>query len=120
MEETITKKRICPLCGKTIHYRIVNDDGVDWLGHQRGSSRSDIIGYECECDSITFKKMCLNCTYYNSDTCTNKNVVQEYKKSIEKEDSPFALENISISIKKPTNACKCWAVNNSIASKFFN
>lgn len=55
--ETINENtRICPLCGKKIHYRNVYEDGSDWLGHQRGSSKSYTIGYECTCDNIKFKK----------------------------------------------------------------
>lgn len=42
--ETINENtRICPLCGKKIHYRNVYEDGSDWLGHQRGSSKSYIL-----------------------------------------------------------------------------
>ena len=53
--ETINENTlICHLCGKKIHYRNVYEDGSDWLGHQRGSSKSYTIGYECTCDNIKF------------------------------------------------------------------
>lgn len=78
--ETINENtRICPLCGKKIHYRNVYEDGSDWLGHQRGSSKSYTIGYECTCDNIKFKKMCLNCSFYQADTCINKSVIENIK-----------------------------------------
>jgi hypothetical protein len=118
--ETINENtRICPLCGKKIHYRNVYEDGSDWLGHQRGSSKSYTIGYECTCDNINFKKMCLNCSFYQTDTCVNKNVIEKYKNTIETLDSPFSVEKISITVKKPTNACDCWKVNSEIISRIF-
>lgn len=29
MENVINRERICPLCGKTIHYKAIEDDGID-------------------------------------------------------------------------------------------
>lgn len=82
-----------------IHYRNVYEDGSDWLGHQRGLSKSYTIGYECTCDNIKFKKMCLNCSFYQVDTCINKSVIEKYKNTIETLDSPFSVEKISITVK---------------------
>lgn len=45
--------------------------------------------------------MCLNCSFYQADTCINKSVIEKYKKHyIETLDSPFSVEKISITVKK--------------------
>lgn len=119
MDEVNHFNRNCNFCGKEISYTISHSDGVDWLGHHRSSSASYTNGYDCECDEVKFKKMCLNCKYYNELSCNNKKVIEEHKKSLEQSDSPFCIESIKISIKKPTNSCKCWAISDEIVNKIF-
>lgn len=121
MEERVTKQRTCPLCGKIIDYVYVSDDGADWCGHQRGSGSSGTYGYECTCDNIHFKKMCLNCLFYNENynMCDNEKVIEQYKEEIQKKDSPFELNIISVLIKKPTNSCKCWELKKEFINKLF-
>ena len=37
MEDVRNLTRICPICGKTIKYKEIYEDGRDWEGHQRGT-----------------------------------------------------------------------------------
>lgn len=121
MDERTQYTRICPLCGKEINYEVVYNDGTDWCGHHRGTASSETYGYECECDKVQFKRMCLNCCYYNdiTNSCSNKKVIEDYKSKIENAESPFSVDKISINIKKPTNSCKKWDIDNNIASSIF-
>ena len=118
MEETYTKTRICKLCGKTITYEVYTSDGYDWHGHQRSSGSYKEIGNECNCTE--YKRMCLNCKYYNdiNKVCTNRKVIDDYNKKIE--ESFFNLEmTTSIGIKDPTKHCDYWEVSQSIAKQVF-
>lgn len=119
MEETYTKTRICKLCGKTITYKVYTNDGYDWCGHKRGSGSYKEIGNECNC--IEYKRMCLNCKYYNdiSEICNNRKVIEDYNKKIE--ESFFNLEMTSfIGIKNPTKHCDYWELSQSIAKQVFS
>jgi hypothetical protein len=119
MEKTYTKTRVCELCGKTITYKVYIDDGFDWLGHQRGSSSCKEIGNECNCTK--YKRMCLNCKYYNNinEVCNNQQVIADYNKKIE--ESFFNIEMKSfIGIKTPTRHCDYWELSQNIAKQVFN
>ena len=71
MEDVRNLIRICPICGKTINYKEIYDDGRDWEGHQRGTPGYRKEGYHCTCDSTPFKRMCINCKYYENYTLYN-------------------------------------------------
>lgn len=119
MEETYTKTRICKLCGKTITYQIRTDDGYDWCGHHRGSGSYVEINNECDCTE--YKRMCLNCKYYDDrgKVCNNRKVIDDYNKKIE--ESFFNLEMTSfIGIKNPTKHCDYWELSQSIAKQVFS
>lgn len=109
--------RACPLCGKEIHYTCWEEDGYDWLGHHRGSYSSERNGYECECDKITFKRMCHNCKFYTGN-CTNKSIMEKYRKKIS-DTMPFNIGNFEMSIKHPERSCSCWSIKDSIIDKLF-
>lgn len=119
MEESYTRTRICKLCGKPIIYNVRTNDGYDWNGHQRGTGSSEEIGNECNCSK--YKRMCLNCKYYNdiSKDCNNKKVIDEYNKKIE--ETFFNLEMTSvIGIKTPTRHCGHWELSQRIAKQLFS
>ena len=119
MEETYTKTRICKLCGKTITYKDRSSDGYDWCGHQRGSSTYEEIGNECNC--VEYKRMCLNCKYYDDirEVCKNSKVIEDYKKKIEEPFFKVEITNF-IGIQTPTNHCKFWELSQSIAKQVFS
>ena len=118
MEQTYTKTRVCKLCGKTITYKVHTNDGYDWHGHQRDSSSCVEIGNECDCTK--YRRMCLNCKYYNdiSKVCNNSQVIADYNKKIE--ESFFNIEMTSvIGIKTPTRHCNYWELSQTIAKQVF-
>lgn len=119
MEETSEKTRICELCGKTINYKVRIDDGYDWNGHHRGNGSYKEIGNECNCTK--YKRMCINCKYYNdiSKLCNNRKVIADYNKKIE--ESFFNIEmTTSIGIKTPTRCCDYWELSQHIAKQVFS
>jgi hypothetical protein len=118
MEKTETCSRICELCGKTINYTVKSWDGTDWCGHQRGNSGYLEIGNECDCRE--YKRMCLNCEYYNSITkkCCNSQNIKEYNAKIE--ETFFDIQAVeTIGIKIPTKCCNNWELDNKIAMRLF-
>lgn len=119
MEQTYTKTRVCELCGKTITYKVHINDGYDWHGHQRGSSSYEEIGNECDCTK--YKRMCLNCRYYNdiSKVCSNRQVIADYNKKIEESFFNIEMTN-SIGIKTPTKHCNYWELSKTIAKQIFS
>ena len=119
MEETNTRTRICNLCGKTVTYKVRTNDGYAWCGHNRGSSSYEEIGNECNCTE--YKRMRLNCRYYNdnSKVCNNRQVIADYNKKIE--ETFFNIEMTSfIGIKTPTRHCNYWELSQNIAKQVFN
>lgn len=119
MEETYKKTRVCKLCGKTITYTVCTDDGYDWHGHHRGSGSYKEIGNECNCTK--YKRMCINCKYYNdiSKVCNNREVITDYNKKIE--ESFFNIEmTTSIGIKTPIRCCDYWELSQHIAKQVFS
>ena len=119
MVEIDIKTRICKLCGKPVVYKVRTNDGYDWSGHHRSAGNSEEIGNECNCSE--YKRMCLNCKYYNdmSKDCNNKKVIDEYNKKIE--ETFFNLEMTSfIGIKTPTRHCKHWELSQQIAKQLFS
>ena len=119
MEQTYTKTRVCNLCGKTITYKVRTTDGYDWHGHQRGSSSYEEIGNECDCTK--YKRMCLNCRYYDdiSKVCNNRQVIADYNKKIEESFFNIEMTN-SIGIKTPTKHCNYWELSQTIAKQIFS
>ena len=114
--ETITcKTRVCNLCGKTIHYKDVTDDGMDWCGHQRGQSTSRTIGYECDCKR--YKKMCRNCIHYNGHSCTNEKTIAKYQKKYA--DEIFAIDIKELIIKDANKKCEYWQLSPKVANELF-
>lgn len=118
METTIDRERICDLCGETIKYQVCNEDGMDWLGHQRGSNSTHTINNKHSCDKIRFKRMCTNCEYNKDDKCTNNNIIKELKQSLS-EDSPFYISINSVKIKNITSKCNNWRLSDKIIERLF-
>lgn len=118
METKSNKKRVCSLCGETIEYTVFSNDGVDWLGHGRGSGYERTVGNEHKCDEMKFKRMCLNCDFNKSDMCVNKNTIELFKKNLG-DKSPFGISIDSLVIKKPISKCDNWKISNTIIEKIF-
>lgn len=110
--------RICPLCGRKITYTEWSEDGIDWMGHHRGHSDSGTIGYECECDKITFPQMCYNCKYYHNKGCVNEKVMKKYRDEISA-TMPFNVGNLTIELKHPERNCELWELEPNLMKKLF-
>lgn len=117
METSINKTRICHLCGKTINYKVVTEDGFDWHGHQRCVSSSKTIGYDCTCSSKQYKRMCMNCAHYDNPYCKNKETISHYKNKYN--DEIFAIDISELRIKDATKKCKYWELSKTIAEEVF-
>lgn len=115
VENVIKKTRQCNLCGKIIEYTVIENDGRDWCGHQRGSSSSRTEGYECNCTE--YKRMCLNCSYYSAKTCYNQKAIDTFKQRIS--DSVFDVDIKELKIKDPTKHCSHWTVSAEVAKTVF-
>lgn len=120
METRQDLKRICPICGKEIYYRHIIEDGMDWEGHRRGSEEEWNEGYNCTCDNVQFKRMCINCEHYKNNNCTNDYMVRLFAHKIEK-DTPVIIEDVKIRIPddKVTMSCDYWNINADMIAKYF-
>ena len=109
--EKVTKHKIrCRFCGKERTYTVVEDDGMDWLGHHRGGFECRTVDDGCSCDlgriekqKQKLHKMCLNCQHYKSPCCTNK-------KMLDKMSGVFQMPE-KLVVKKPENKCEFWELN---------
>lgn len=81
--------------------------------------------------SSAFKKMCLNCKYFNDEFyCTNVDVMEKMKSNILKdiEDKKVSLGNFVIKdielapipVKAPIKRCSKWELNDNIANLLIN
>ena len=120
METRQDLKRICPICGKEIYYRHIVEDGMDWEGHKQGPEEEWDEGYNCTCDNVPFKRMCINCGHYNNNNCTNEYMVRLFAHKIEK-DTPVIIEDVKIRIPedKATMSCDYWNINADMIAKYF-
>lgn len=72
----------------SIEYTTISNDGVDWMGHARGTPSSHTEVRKCRCPlgqavgTHQVKKMCCNCSYYEGLECTNKKKEEEIKKAV--------------------------------------
>lgn len=119
MTERVNKVKICEFCGREIHYETIYDDGRDWMGHHRGHAHSYDTDHDCICKQKEFKKMCLNCRFYNiSKECFCEDTIKQFNDNL-KEDF-FDVKIVeSLKIKNPTKHCDFWKVNDNIANKIF-
>ena len=118
METVTKKKRTCPFCGEVIEYKSVYEDGLDWMGHHRGHSKSYTVGdTKCKCEQLPFRMMCINCTFYDVGTCNNKNVVSNIKRSIK--NLPFDIDINQDNIKDITSYCSEWELNDKLIGAYF-
>lgn len=117
MKTTEKKTRQCRLCGKTIEYSIITEDGMDWCGHQRGKTTTQTSGYECDCNCTQYKRMCLNCAYYKDNKCVNEKTISTYLPKYENEN--FVIEVKQLLLKNPTKHCINWEISKSVAREVF-
>ena len=117
--ETKTKAtRRCELCGKIIDYIIVEEDGYDYYGHKRGSSRTFNIDYDCNCTIDThYKRMCLNCKFYKNNICTNEETKNMFLEKIQ--SGLFNIKVNELVIKEPNRCCCNWDLSKYIAKQLF-
>ena len=118
MENIINKSRICPFCGKIINYKIVENDGRDWMGHQRGTPSTKKVGYDCDCTVDKYKKMCINCSYYINNECINKDMINKYNLQLKHDMFDVEIVN-SLKIKDVTKSCEFWNLHNKIGNLIF-
>lgn len=110
MVNTTKFERTCKFCGRTRTVTCTSDNGVDYMGHARGSSSTwdDDVGCDCELGKLVFRKitiksMCLNCKYYKSGCCTNKKELSEVIEMLNCGDR--------LHIKAPIKKCKYHELN---------
>lgn len=108
-------QRQCVLCGKTINYVLVEDDGYDWEGHHRSSGSSYTVNDSCNCTQ--YKRMCLNCRWYTGTACSNQTTVENYVKKLN--NDVFDIDVKILGIKKPTKCCDNWELSKNIANNLF-
>ena len=113
MRETTKRNERCVFCGKIRTVEVVSDDGVDWLGHQRGSSYCDIYDNGCDCSlgQLEHEKqkvvpMCLNCKFYVKGCCTNEKELSQVSKV-------FDVGN-QLRVKDDTRKCQNWEIDLTI------
>lgn len=120
MEHVTTKTRICEFCGREIHYKVVENDGIDWMGHHRGTPSLRTVDYDCKCDKSSFKKMCLNCNNFHLKSCTSKKHLDKINEELKTYSEWIDLPVISsVTPKNVTNHCEFWVISETIASKLF-
>lgn len=121
METVTEKKRVCKLCGKTIWYKIVEDDGRDWMGHQRGGAgKTYIVGNECNCGKEDFKKMCLNCISFKNNHCVNSEHIKSINSKLTTGLDWIDLPTIEkLKINDETKSCNFWVFNPTLAMDLF-
>ena len=118
MENVFSKSRICPLCGKTIYYKVIEEDGRDWMGHQRGKPSTRTIGYDCGCTIDKFKRMCLNCKHCVNSKCTSQGMINRYNLQLKHDMFDVGIVN-NLKIKDPTKSCEFWELHNKIGNTIF-
>ena len=114
--------RVCPFCGKVIRYTVLQDDGYDWEGHRRGGSGKPPVttGYDCECQTKSCKRMCLNCEYYTEQKhCSSQEHIAELNKHFAVPDWLGLPEIKEIVVKDPIQSCYYWKLNASLVGKMF-
>ena len=98
METVTNKTRMCLFCGKEVHYTVVEDDGIDWMGHHRGKSQI----YERN----------------NTCSCNNQDTINSYNQTLNTDF--FDVKILStIKIKDPKKHCKFWDLKRSIGNSIF-
>ena len=65
MEHVTTKTEFVNSVAEKYIINEVENDGIDWMGHHRGTPSLRTVGYDCKCDKSSFKKMCLNCNNFH-------------------------------------------------------
>ena len=113
MKDVSYSNVICQFCGANRHIEYHMDDGIDYMGHHRGSGSSYTIDDGCNCqlgilehNKVVIKEMCMNCKYYDSGYCTNKSNITNIS----------SMFNISgrLEIKSVINKCDHYAINSNI------
>lgn len=117
--ETITNEtRMCLFCGKEVHYTVIEDDGRDWMGHQRGKSQIYEKNNNCSCKPQDWRRMCLNCEHFKNDYCNNQDTINSYNQTLNTDF--FDVKILSkIKIKDPKKHCKFWDLKRSIGNTIF-
>jgi hypothetical protein len=118
MEQVEKKTRICSLCGRVINYKIVTEDGCDWMGHHRGQESTHTVGYDCSCNHSDWKKMCLNCRFYINGLCTNEETIDSYNKTLNTDFFDVQVVK-TIKIKNNTKHCQFWCIKSEIGNQIF-
>ena len=119
MKERVDKVKICEFCGREIHYATIYEDGYDWMGHQRGYAHSYDTGCDCICEQKEFKRMCLNCRFYNEfNECFCEDTIKQYNDSLQ-EDFFDVKAVTTLKIKTPTKHCNFWKLRDEVANKIF-
>lgn len=103
-------------------YKKVENDGIDYMGHHRGTPSVRFVGNECNCNKDNLKKMCLNCQNYNkiSKKCSSEKQLKVINDSLNPYIKWIKIPQITyVEIIDETNHCDFWKINQDIANKLF-
>jgi hypothetical protein len=118
MESVTNKTRMCLFCGEEVHYNVIEDDGRDWMGHQRGESRIYETNNICSCKSKDWRRMCLNCEHFKNGYCYNQDTIDSYNQTLNSDF--FDVQIVStIKIKDSKKHCNFWNLNRNIGNSLF-
>ena len=47
MVKTSILQKICPICNKEYNYKVIEDDGINWLGLRTSDGKTEVIDKGC-------------------------------------------------------------------------
>lgn len=110
---------VCPFCGNPRTIRTVQDDGMDYMGHARGTAECYTEDNGCTCPlgriehgQVSIKKMCYNCKFYKSGSCSCKEMLSELSSVFEMPEK--------LKVRHPERKCNHWILNLEIFRKLVN
>ena len=84
MVKTSILQKICPICNKEYNYKVIEDDGINWLGLRTSDGKTEVIDKGCPHCKNTKKN---NVNNPNTDTIkpinTKEQKIQEIKEKYE-------------------------------------
>lgn len=113
---------VCKFCGESRTVTVIDDDHVDMDGRNwiKPTSKKEDYGCSCEFGKLekkmdTPKEMCINCEFYDSDYCTNKDEIKDVANKITQFD--FNFEKLKVT--KPLMKCNHYKLNYNIFESLF-
>lgn len=110
---------ICPFCGERRIASRWHDDGMDWMGHARGSVKDWVVDNGCDCnlgrivhEKQQLKKMCLNCKYREETYCINQAKIDQL-------NGLFSMP-VKLELANQELCCELWEIQMEIFRELVN